>query len=65
MLCESQKRSIETLEMIRQVFGEESMSHTRVFEWQVQVQGETGEEQSQENAHNFFTSRGTFIKNLS
>jgi hypothetical protein len=42
--------------MIRQAFREESMSHTRVFDILCSGQtekGKTGEEQSQEHAHNF------------
>jgi hypothetical protein len=31
------KSAMETLAMIRQVFWEESMSHTRVFEWHVKT----------------------------
>jgi hypothetical protein len=27
------KSAVDTLEMIKQMFGEESMSHTQVFEW--------------------------------
>jgi hypothetical protein len=29
----------ETLAMIRQVFGEDSMSHTQVFEWHARFKG--------------------------
>jgi hypothetical protein len=48
---------METLAMIRQAFGEESTSHTRVFEWH--------EEQSQEHAHNFLRHQELFTKNSS
>jgi hypothetical protein len=41
----------ETLTMIREVFGKESMSRTRKV--QRPKQGETGEEQSKEHVHNF------------
>jgi hypothetical protein len=45
--------------MIREMFGEESMSYTWVFEWKSpnspsQKKGEAGEEQIQEHAHHFF-----------
>jgi hypothetical protein len=47
----------ETLAMIRQAFGEGSLSLTRVSEWKSpnssRLNGETGEEQSQNHAHNF------------
>jgi hypothetical protein len=46
----------ETLAMIRQMFGEESMSRNWVCEWLVQgteKNGKTGKELSQEHAHNF------------
>jgi hypothetical protein len=50
--------------MIRQAFGEESMSHT----WKVQThgdrkKGETDEEQSEEHARHFFILKGLFTKN--
>jgi hypothetical protein len=48
------KNATGALAMIRQVFGEESMSRIRVFEWHARSgqieKGETGEEQSQEYA---------------
>jgi hypothetical protein len=51
------KSTTETPEMIRQAFGEDGMSHTRVFEWQApfrQIEkSQTGEEQSQEDSHHF------------
>jgi hypothetical protein len=46
------KSAMETLAMIRQAFGEESMSRIRVFEWHVRFRadrGETCEELSQEH----------------
>jgi hypothetical protein len=59
------KSATQTLSVIRQAFGEESMSCTRMIEWQTET-GETGEEQSQEHAHNVsLTSRGLFINNSS
>jgi hypothetical protein len=43
--------------MLRKALGEESMSHTRVFEWHARFRAgrkrETGKEQNQEHAHNF------------
>jgi hypothetical protein len=63
------KREAETLAMIRQAFGEESMSRTWVFEWRSRSRagrkGETGEKQSQEHAHHFFTWRGLLTKSSS
>jgi hypothetical protein len=51
------KSEAETLAVIRQAFGEESMSRTWVFEWRARFRagriGETGEKQSQEHAHHF------------
>jgi hypothetical protein len=52
------KSGTETLAiMIRQGFGEESMSCTHVFEWHSQFmadkKGETGGKKSQEYAHHF------------
>jgi hypothetical protein len=48
------KSATETLAMIRQAFGEESKSRTRVFEWYARFKAdrksETGEEQSQGHA---------------
>jgi hypothetical protein len=43
-----------TLAIIKQAFGEESMSPTWVFEWHAQFKaGETGDEQSQEHGQHF------------
>jgi hypothetical protein len=57
ILCEARKSATETLAMIRQAFGEESMSRKRVFEWHSQfradIKKETAEGQSQEHAHHF------------
>jgi hypothetical protein len=39
--------------MIRQAFGLESMSRARKAQLNGTERGETGEEQSQEHAHNF------------
>jgi hypothetical protein len=51
------KSATETPEMIRQVFGEESMSRTRVFERQApfrQIEkSQAGAEQNQEHSHHF------------
>jgi hypothetical protein len=50
------------LAVIRQSFGEETMSRTRVFErnalFKADGKGETSEEQSQEHAHHFLRHHG-------
>jgi hypothetical protein len=58
ILCKCWKSVPETSPMIRQAFGEESMSHTWVSEMKranslETEKGDTGEEQSQEHLHNF------------
>jgi hypothetical protein len=50
ILCQRESAT-ETLAMIRNAFKEESMSHTRVFEWHARFRA--GEEQSEEHAHHF------------
>jgi hypothetical protein len=47
------KGATEILEMSRQAFGEESMSVHGKFKLTETENGEIGEEQSQEHAHNF------------
>jgi hypothetical protein len=50
----SEESATETLAMVRQLYGEESMSHTWKFQTSRQKKkGETGEEQSQEHAYDF------------
>jgi hypothetical protein len=59
ILCRFRKKqsATETLAIIRQAFGEESLSRTLVFEWHARVRAdrksETGGEQSQEHPHTF------------
>jgi hypothetical protein len=43
----------ESLAIIRQAFGEESMSHTQKSKLTETKKGSTGEEQSQEHVHHF------------
>jgi hypothetical protein len=52
--CENLGRSaMEIMAMIRQSFGEESMSRTRKVQTHQDQKGEAGKEQSQEHAHHF------------
>jgi hypothetical protein len=61
VLCKYQKSAMETLAIIRQAFGEESMRQrdkatilpTEISKLTVTEKGGTGEEQSQEHAHHF------------
>jgi hypothetical protein len=54
VLCKSRKKVTETLAMIIQAFGEESMSRTwKAQNYRNRKKGETGEKQSQEHAHDF------------
>jgi plasmid maintenance system killer protein len=60
-----EKRVAKILAMIRQAFGEESMSCRKSKHTETE-KGETGEEQSQEHVHHFsLTSEGLFTKNSS
>jgi hypothetical protein len=53
-LCANVGKSVrQTLAMIRQAFGEESMSRKGKSEFTATKNGETGEEQLQEHAHHF------------
>jgi hypothetical protein len=57
---------LETLAMIRQAFGEESMSRNGKYKLTDTENSETREQQSQEHAHHFsLTSRGLFTMNSS
>jgi hypothetical protein len=70
ILCRSPKKCAETLEMIRQAFGEESMGRTRVFEWHAlfrvyQKTRDRWREKSRTCSLFSLTSRGLFTKNSS
>jgi hypothetical protein len=52
--CADVRKSVaDTLAMIRQVFGEESMSCTQIVQTHRDQKREADEEQSQEHAHHF------------
>jgi hypothetical protein len=62
------KSATETLEVIRQALGEESMSHTEVFVWHVQTEAKKSGDRWRAKARvcSLFslTSRGLFTMNL-
>jgi hypothetical protein len=52
LLCKSREKYDGALAILRQVLEEESMSTTRIFEWQAPLGAKS--KQSQEHAHHFF-----------
>jgi hypothetical protein len=68
ILYKSQKMWMESLEMIRQAFREECMSHTWVFECKIpnspRHKGETGEVQSHVHAYDFLWHHGDCLQRI-
>jgi hypothetical protein len=62
ILCKSRRIVTEALAIIKHVFGEESMSRTRVFEWHSRFRTDQKshaiEKQSQEHTLNFLWHHG-------